>query len=387
MLGSGGDGDGGDAAAEPAEGVHDADGGGAAFRGDVVVEGGPDVGVVEAFAEAEADHGEDEDGYVDGPAGEEEEGDAAEEAEGLGEGAAAELFFCEAIGEPAAEEDAEDGGDLEESGGGEACHGEGELEGAEEVGGHPGEEDKGDEVGADEGEDEDEHHGVGEDFAQGDGGGGLFLGGFRFAEEFPEADAEQGAGDTEGVEAGTPAVVLTEVTGEGAAGDGTGVDAGLVEGHGAGAGVRAVESADEGHGGGEIEGFAEAFEAAEDNEVFVLGGEGGGYGDEGPGDEAAKDDGFAGEAVADPAGEGAGGGVYPGKCAANDAKLDIREVKFAAEEGKDRENGLAVGIVKEADEPEHGDEPPFVGGVLHRFVDCRTCNDISLAGGAGFCAN
>ena len=213
-------------------------------------------------------------------------------------------------------------------------------------------------------------------YAQGDGGGLHFFGGLGFAEEFPQADAQERAGNTKDVEAGAPTVILSQVAGEGAAGDGPGVDAGLVQRHGAGTRIGAVEGADEGHGGGEVEGFAQAFQPPEDDEVRVLRGEGGSDRDQRPGDKAAEDNGFAGEAVADPTGEWAGGGVDPGEGAAHDAELDIGQIHLAAEQGENGEDGLAVRVIEETDEPQHGHQPPFVRGVLHRFVDCRWCNDI-----------
>lgn len=44
---------------EPAEGVHDANGGSSLLRLDNIIKRGPDVGLIDVLGEAEADHGGD----------------------------------------------------------------------------------------------------------------------------------------------------------------------------------------------------------------------------------------------------------------------------------------------------------------------------------------
>ena len=92
--------------------------------------------------------------------------------------------------------------------------------------------------------------------------------------------------------------------------------------------------------------------------------EGSSGGGDGPEDERAEDDGLAWEAVAEPSGEGAEEGVDHHEGCADDAKLDVGEAELLLDEREDGEDGLAVRVVEEADEPQHGDDQPFVGGAL-----------------------
>ena len=62
---------------------------------------------------------------------------------------------------------------------------------------------------------------------------------------------------------------LTEKAGKSSPGDAAGVDAGPVEGHSPGACGRAVIVADERHGGGKIESFAEAAESTAKGKLRV----------------------------------------------------------------------------------------------------------------------
>ena len=59
MLRTKSNGEGSDASSEPAEGVHDANGDSSLLRLDNIIKRGPDVGLIDALGEAEADHGGD----------------------------------------------------------------------------------------------------------------------------------------------------------------------------------------------------------------------------------------------------------------------------------------------------------------------------------------
>ncbi len=56
--------------------------------------------------------------------------------------------------------------------------------------------------------------------------------------------------------------------------------------------------------------------------------------------------------------------VHPGKGRPEEPELDRRQVHLALEERKDGEDRLTVGVVEDADRPEHEDDPPLVAGTV-----------------------
>ena len=56
--------------------------------------------------------------------------------------------------------------------------------------------------------------------------------------------------------------------------------------------------------------------------------------------------------------------VHPGKGRPEQPELDRRQVHLALEERKDGEDRLTVGVVEDADRPEHEDDPPLVPGTV-----------------------
>ena len=92
---------------------------------------------------------------------------------------------------------------------------------------------------------------------------------------------------------------------------------------------------------------------------------------QGPEDERSEDESLARKAVAEPSCEGAEDGIHPHKRGADDAELNVREVELLLDEGEDGEDSLAVRVVEEADEPEHGDDQPLVGRAQVAWVGSR----------------
>ena len=79
-----------------------------------------------------------------------------------------------------------------------------------------------------------------------------------------------------------------------------------------------------------------------------------------PEEAAAEVQCLAAKAVADKPGQRRPGGVDPHERRADQALLSLVEAELALEDGEDGEDGLAVGVVEEADAPEHADDEPFV---------------------------
>ncbi len=98
----------------PADGVHDAGGRRTGARVDEIVDGGENIGVVEALAEAKEDHHFDKGGDA-ARAGEAEHKDRADqEPAGLDENSAANVSSGEPVGEHSAKRRADGAGGLDE---------------------------------------------------------------------------------------------------------------------------------------------------------------------------------------------------------------------------------------------------------------------------------
>ena len=82
--------------------------------------------------------------------------------------------------------------------------------------------------------------------------------------------------------------------------------------------------------------------------------------DEAPEQTAAENKVLAAKPIADKAGQGRAAGIHPHEGGADQAEFHLVETEFLFEFRKDRENGLAIRVVEETDEPEHGDDAPFV---------------------------
>jgi hypothetical protein len=82
-----------------------------------------------------------------------------------------------------------------------------------------------------------------------------------------EDAAQQDARAAEHDERPAPSIALADEAGEEAARDRADVDAGLMQSHGARAGLAAMIIADQGHRCGEVEGLAQAFGGAESEKL------------------------------------------------------------------------------------------------------------------------
>src|SRR5208282_2350480 len=130
-------------------------------------------------------------------------------------------------------------------------------------------------------------------------------------------------------------VVLGDQGGDPTAHDATGINAGLVKRHGLGTGFGAVIVADDRHRGWEVEGFAEADESANGDELPELGAPTRGHSDDAPEETAAEDEIFAFESVAYKAGERGPEGIDPHERGADESQLNLVESVNAAQFGKD----------------------------------------------------
>ena len=146
--------------------------------------------------------------------------------------------------------------------------------------------------------------------------------------------------------------------------DDTGVDAHLVETDGAGAGGAGVVVGDEGEGGGDVEGFADAHEGACGEEFLIGLDVTGPPCDGGPCEETGADGEAAAEAVGDPAADWAEEGVDPFELAEHAAPVGVRaDVGEVVHDG--RLHGgehLAVEVIEEGDGGEEHDGEPCEGG-------------------------
>ena len=182
----------------------------------------------------------------------------------------------------------------------------------------------------------------------------------RLDEQGVEREAEQDAQTAEDDERPTPAVLLPDGAGEEAARDRSGIDAGLMQAHGAGARGFSVVIADHRHGGREVAGLAQSLGCAEEEEVAEIAGQRRGYADQAPEMETGENRGFSAHPVDDRAGERRPQAIDPGEGRTEKPELHGRKPHFLLEQGEDRKDGLAVGVIEERDPPQHGDEIPLV---------------------------
>src|SRR2546422_11681294 len=82
--------------------------------------------------------------------------------------------------------------------------------------------------------------------------------------------------------------------------------------------------------------------------------------DEAPKQTAAEDEVLATKTVADDARQRRTRSINPHEGRADEAKLDLVEAELFLELGEHGGDGLAVGVIEEANEPEHQHHPPFV---------------------------
>ena len=68
-------------------------------------------------------------------------------------------------------------------------------------------------------------------------------------------------------------------------------------------------------------------------------------------------------AVGDESRERRASGIHPHEGRADQAELQFVEAELLLEQRKHGINGLPIGVVEEADEPEHADDLPTVGGM------------------------
>ena len=181
------------------------------------------------------------------------------------------------------------------------------------------------------------------------------------AQESPEDQRQDHSGAAEEVEANAPAVIFREPSADPASEDGADIDAGLVEGKRTGAGAAVMVITGQGHAGGKIECFAEALERADGHKMPQFRARTRSDGYCAPEQAAAQDEVFAPEMVANESCERRPRGIDPHEGGADEAELDFVEGELLFQPGEDRENGLPICVVEKADEPKHGDNPPFVG--------------------------
>jgi len=122
-----------------------------------------------------------------------------------------------------------------------------------------------------------------------------------------------------------------------------------MQAHGAGAGGFSVVIADHRHGGGEVACLAQSLGRAEEEEVSEVAGQRRGYTDQAPEMETGENRGFPAHPVDDRAGERRPQAVDPGEGGTEKPELHGRKPHFLLEQGEDRKDGLAVGVIEERD--------------------------------------
>jgi len=178
-----------------------------------------------------------------------------------------------------------------------------------------------------------------------------------------QRDTQQDPQAAEHDERQAPAVVLADQSRKNAATDRPDVDARLVQPHRTRARVTAVIVADERHRRRKVEGFSESFRRTEEEQVAEVPRKRRRQADHAPYVQAAEDGGLPPDAVDHHPCERRREAVNPREGRTEKPQLDRRQVHLTLEEGEHRENGLPVGVVTDADRPEHQDDPPFVARV------------------------
>src|SRR5260221_2062552 len=138
------------------------------------------------------------------------------------------------------------------------------------------------------------------------------------------------------------------------------INAGLMEGKRARPGVTAMIVADQRHRGGKIKRLAESFQSADGDEVPKFAAPTGHDRDATPEQAAAQDQILALDSVADEPGERGAERIDPHEGGADQAQMNFVIAEFLLEFWEDGKDGLPVGIIEEADKPEHAHHPPFV---------------------------
>ena len=80
-----------------------------------------------------------------------------------------------------------------------------------------------------------------------------------------------------------------------------------------------------------------------------------------PDEQARQDQEFARKSISDLSGQRRTQGVHVHERRGDQTELFIVEVKFRLQHGRHGVDRHSVGVVEEADKPEHADDPPFVG--------------------------
>src|SRR5262249_52933699 len=146
-----------------------------------------------------------------------------------------------------------------------------------------------------------------------------------------------------------PAVLLSDQASEESSCDRADVDAGLVCANRARSCVRAMIIADERHGSGKVERFADSFERTHREEAVESVRERSRGADRAPCVQASEDCGFAAHAIHDISRKERTQAIDPGKGAAEQSKLDCGEAHRFLQQREDREDRLPVGVIKECD--------------------------------------
>src|SRR6187402_1244588 len=152
--------------------------------------------------------------------------------------------------------------------------------------------------------------------------------------------------------------MLSDPAGEETTRDGSRIDGSLMNTEGEGSSLGAMVSCDHRHGGGEVDGFSQTFQSAEDQKRTEAAAEGRCGADDAPGMEAEEDGAPPLHPVHENSGDRSAERIGPGKTGSKQAELQIVEGKIPCEEGKDRKDGLAIGVVEETDRPQHGNDGP-----------------------------
>src|SRR5262249_44069172 len=143
---------------------------------------------------------------------------------------------------------------------------------------------------------------------------------------------------------------------------------------------RTVIIADQRHARRKIERLAKAFQRPNRHELPELAAPAGGDGDKTPKETAAENESLAPKAVANYPGHRRRRGVNPHERRPDDTQLHLVEAELFLELGEHGGDGLAIGVIKEANQPKHQHHPPFVrAGLAWSFHPCNLVLSVLVA--------
>ena len=181
-----------------------------------------------------------------------------------------------------------------------------------------------------------------------------------FAQKSIEHQAQDESEAAEEIKPHPPSVVDGKPGPQPASQDGSEINAGLMEGHRPGSRAGGMVVADKGHRCRKVESLAQSLECPDSHEMPEPTAPSGGDRDKTPEQASAKDQVLASKAVADESGEGRSSRVHPHERGSDPSELGIAESELLLERFGHRADGLPVGVVEEANAPEHEDDPPGI---------------------------